>query len=1240
MNKRQLFLWVIVIGVLVVGGTAVFFKPTAHTNAMPLAQLLNADGTLNLDNSYTGTVDPAGWEMVLNENGVPTFQPAAITGTGAWVDDYGVPGVETGFGGTGVNAIAVDSQGNVYIGGNFEIAGNQNADNLAMWDGSNWHPVGQGVNNTVYSLAIDASDNLYVGGIFTQATNSDSSTLNANRIATWDGSSWSLLGDDDTSNGNGLNSRVNALVVDGNGYLFAGGQFTTAYNASGSSLSANRLARWDGSTWTALGADNSSTGNGLSSTVNALAVSGTTIFAGGDFFTAYTNSATPVDANHVAAWDTKSSSWAALGTGTGTTGNGVSGTVNALIVAANGDLYVGGAFGTAYDNVGTNVSSLRLARWNGSSWGGSDVALGVNFTVNALALDGNMLFIGGAFGKILSDNGDANFVATFDTADSSWGSLGSEQNNGNTRGNGVDSTVSALAVGNGGVYVAGLEGPFRAYNSLSSSVGMESIVFWDDTASQWDSLSNDNTQGANLDGSLGVRVMAIDGQNNMYVGGSFTTIGNLSANHLARWDGSSWSVLGTDSGDRGNGVDGPVYSLAIDSSDNLYVGGDFQNTFTDSAASSYAANRIVMWNGSSWLRLGTDNGVVGNGVNAAVWALSVDSNDNVAVGGQFINAYNANGNNVSANHVALWNGSTWTALGANSGSSGNGVNDFVRALAWDDTELFVGGDFATAYNNSSSSVSASHVAQWNGSSWAALSGGLNNDVYALLVHGSDLYVGGNFLLADGADANRIAKWDGAVWSTLGSGSGLAGNGVDGNVYALAVSENGQSLLAGGAFNTAYNNVGNSVPASKMAAWNINDSSWTTFAGGLDDAVYALTPGAGNIWVGGLFTHADGLPSGYIGRWLNDALVADLSVGKTAVSTTILTNEPVTYTLSINNSGPISSTNVVLTDTLSLAAKIITAPTASQGTCTTVANPLWTISCDLGNVAVGASVTVTYAAAPSLSGSLVNTVLAVGDTADPNISNNVAQVAITVVDPVTPTNTPTSSPTPTMTPTPTITPTPSATPLPSQLSLRRSALNSSSGMSSGTTMQLKGQSSPIGGIGGFMGAVYSGFWQARLPILRLPVGSFDWGTIDWDNIVFVNVPPMAPSMASPLTVHLIPQVGEVGALAESQAPAGVSFHVEAYDELGTAVTTFTEPYTITINYTDAMWQSTEIDDENSLNLAYWDVSTNQWQTTHPCDDCSLNTETNQIITALNHMTEFALIGKSGGEMVFLPIITKP
>src|ERR1051325_943989 len=71
-------------------------------------------------------------------------------------------------------------------------------------------------------------------------------------------------------------------------------------------------------------------------------------------------------------------------------------------------------------------------------------------------------------------------------------------------------------------------------------------------------------------------------------------------------------------------------------------------------------------------------------------------------------------------------------------------------------------------------------------------------IYALAIHGNDLYAGGDFTKAGGVVtnrnlANRIAKWDGNDWSAIGSG-------MNTNVLALAVS--GDDLYAAGQFTTA------------------------------------------------------------------------------------------------------------------------------------------------------------------------------------------------------------------------------------------------------------------------------------------------------------------------------------------------------------------------------------------------------------------------------------------------------
>ena len=88
-----------------------------------------------------------------------------------------------------VYALAVDSSGKLYAGGNFTIAGGVSAPRIAAWNGFSWSNLSSGLTGTVEAILVDGSD-LYVGGWFGTAGGAP-----AKRIAKWDGSQWSALGD-------------------------------------------------------------------------------------------------------------------------------------------------------------------------------------------------------------------------------------------------------------------------------------------------------------------------------------------------------------------------------------------------------------------------------------------------------------------------------------------------------------------------------------------------------------------------------------------------------------------------------------------------------------------------------------------------------------------------------------------------------------------------------------------------------------------------------------------------------------------------------------------------------------------------------------------------------------------------------------------------------------------------------------------------------------------------------------
>lgn len=124
--------------------------------------------------------------------------------------------------------------------------------------------------------------------------------------------------------------------------------------------------------------------------------------------------------------------------------------------------------------------------------------------------------------------------------------------------------------------------------------------------------------------------------------------------------------------------------------------------------------------------------------------------------------------------------------------------------------MYVGGIFTHA-----GAYTTNCIARWDGSTWNPLGSGVNNSVRAIAVNGSDVYVGGGLTEAGGSPANHIARWDGSSWHPLGSGMG----GVS-YPKVNAIAANGSDVYAGGWFTQAGGS-----PANRIACW-VGDSTGT------------------------------------------------------------------------------------------------------------------------------------------------------------------------------------------------------------------------------------------------------------------------------------------------------------------------------------------------------------------------------------------------------------------------------
>jgi hypothetical protein len=101
-------------------------------------------------------------------------------------------------------------------------------------------------------------------------------------------------------------------------------------------------------------------------------------------------------------------------------------------------------------------------------------------------------------------------------------------------------------------------------------------------------------------------------------------------------------------------------------------------------------------------------------------------------------------------------------------------------------------------------------------------------------------------------------------------------------------------------------------------------------------------------------------------------------------------------------------------------------------------------------------------------------------------------------------------------------------------------------------------------------------------------------------------------------------------------AGRAFTLKAFDTNGQPITTFNQPFTITIVYDGLDLIAAGIGNPSRLNLAFWDGS--RWVEILPCTGCSVDTQNQTITVVIDHLTEFALLAPVE-RSVHLPVVLR-
>jgi len=257
------------------------------------------------------------------------------------------------------------------------------------------------------------------------------------------------------------------------------------------------------------------------------------------------------------------------------------------------------------------------------------------------------------------------------------------------------------------------------------------------------------------------------------------------------------------------------------------------------AATLAHARHVAAWDGTSWSALGA-------GVPFTVQSLGLHAGGLVAAG-----------DGVPAN-IQRWNGTTWTALGT-------GANGSVYALTSYNGDLIAAGTFTSI-----DGVTAAHIARWDGATWHPLAVGLAGTVRALCVHGTKLIAAGSFASPGGG----VAQWDGSGWSAMGNGLQYPGN----SLAVYGVVSDGTSLYASGMFSKSGVD---SVPG--VARWD--GSQWNRMGPATRPQSSPLTLLGGAVVAQGVIASTGGVLASWSGSgWvpLNDSLA--LSGGPISLAT--------------------------------------------------------------------------------------------------------------------------------------------------------------------------------------------------------------------------------------------------------------------------------------------------------------------------------------------------------------------
>jgi hypothetical protein len=603
---------------------------------------------------------------------------ASSTGDPTWANNYGGVGA-----GTYGQSVAVDISGNVYLGGYFEYADlatptltiNGDADAFVLkldstsgnttW-AKNYGGTG-GASAYGQSVAVDISGNVYLGGEFQSA---NLTTPGLTKIGDQDAFVLKLASNGTTTwsnnyGGIGAVAYGKSVAVDGSGNVYLGGYFKDAdlttpalsrtgitqntfalkLNSSGATLLATRRSLM--TTWSAEFYVNATAVDSSGNTYLAGEFKGYELTLGGVTLTStnWSTSSLRNDAVVVKLNSSGTVQWAKI-----YSGSGAYVYMKSVAVDSSGNVYLGGYFSggnlttPALTKIGDqDAFVLKLDSSGNTTWFKNYGGVGASTYGKSVAVDGSgNVYLGGEFQSAnlttpaltKIGNRDAFVFKLASNGDTTWFK--------NYGGSGAQAFGNSVAVdSSGNVYLGGYFSSADLTTPALTRIGNEDAFVFKLAS------NGDTTWFKNYGGTGGARAfgnsVAVDSSGNVYLGGDFrsadlttpalTRIGNRDA-FAIKLASNGTPTWANNYG--GVGADTYGKSVAVDSSGNVYLGGYFENADLTAPALTGIGSRdaFALKLDSSGTTTWSNN-YGGSGAYAFGTSVAVDSSGNVYLGGYF-----------------------------------------------------------------------------------------------------------------------------------------------------------------------------------------------------------------------------------------------------------------------------------------------------------------------------------------------------------------------------------------------------------------------------------------------------------------------------------------------------------------------------------------------------------------------------------------------------------------------------